>query len=144
LENPFKTLKNIPKVATALAFTILLVAVFALFQGRKYDFFKIKNIDTLLPDFYSHISNFSISYLLYAGIGYFWVMAGVPFKYIITLGIALLAANFIYELFIEILNTSDIMDAYYGLAGTVFAFLFLVISWKYGFKPNPNNTNPKI
>ncbi|WP_347372903.1 hypothetical protein [Aequorivita sp. Q41] len=134
--NFLKNLKFIPKPPTALGFILLLLAVFTLFQGRKYDAFKIKNIDTLFPGFYSHISNFAISYLIFAGIGYFWLMAGVPFKFIIALGIVLVICNFSYELFINILNTTDIIDAYYGLAGTIVAYLFLHISYKYGFKSN--------
>ncbi len=129
-------LKYVPKIPTALSFIILLIVVFALFQGRKKEFFRLQHIDDLLPGFYTHISNFAISYLLYTGIGYFWLMAGVPFKHIIALGFALLAGNFIYELFIDILNTPDIIDAYYGVVGTLLAFLFLLISYKYGFKIN--------
>lgn len=138
-----KTLKQIPKITTAVSFLLLMAAVFALFQGRKHDLFKIKNIDALLPDFYTHISNFCLSYLLYAGIGYFWLMAGIRFKHIIALGGATIAANIIYESFIDILNTPDITDAYYGLAGTAFAFLFLLVSKKYGFVPNPRSNTPK-
>ncbi|WP_313111199.1 hypothetical protein [Aequorivita sediminis] len=63
-------------------------------------------------------------------------MAGVKFKYIVGLGIVILATNFIFELFINILNTPDIIDAYYGVTGTLFAFLFLFVSYKFGFKAN--------
>lgn len=63
-------------------------------------------------------------------------MQGVKFKYIIVLGIAFIASNLIYELFIDLLNTPDIIDAYYGLFGTCLAFLFLSLTYKYGFKRN--------
>ncbi|MDN3724964.1 hypothetical protein QRD02_11260 [Aequorivita sp. SDUM287046] len=144
MEKSFKSLKYLPKAITSLSFLIFLLAIFFLFQGRKHEYFRIANIDAYLPDFYTHISNFSISCLLYAGIGYFWLMAGLRFKYIIGLGIAVLASNFIYEMFIGILNTPDIIDAYYGAVGTAFAFLFLLITWKYGLKPNPNVNNADI
>ena len=122
VENPFKNLKYLPKPLTSVSFFVLLVAVFALFQGRKHEFFQINNIDSLFPDFYSHVSNFSISCLLYMGIGYFWLLSGMRFK---------------YELFISVLNTRDIIDAYYGVAGTAVAFLFLFICKRFGFTLNP-------
>ena len=127
-------MKQLPKFTTAISFLILLAVVFALFQGRKSEWIRIQNINNFLPDFYSHISNFCLSYILYSGIGYFWIMAGVRFKYIVGLGIVILASNFTFELFINVLNTPDIIDAYYGTAGTVVAFLFLLVSYKFGFK----------
>jgi len=127
-------MKQLPKVTTAISFLIFLAVVFALFQGRKSEWIRLQNIDNFLPEFYSHISNFCLSYILYSGIGYFWIMAGVKFKYIVGLGIVILASNFIFELFINIVNTPDIIDAYYGVTGTLFALLFLFISYKFGFK----------
>jgi len=127
-------MKQLPKVTTAISFLIFLAVVFALFQGRKSEWIRLQNIDNFLPEFYSHISNFCLSYILYSGIGYFWIMAGVKFKYILGLGIVILASNFIFELFINVLNTPDIIDAYYGVTGTLFALLFLFISYKFGFK----------
>ena len=127
-------MKQLPKVTTAISFLIFLAVVFALFQGRKSEWIRLQNIDNFLPEFYSHISNFCLSYILYSGIGYFWIMVGVKFKYIVALGFVILASNFIFELFINVLNTPDIIDAYYGVAGTLFALLFLFISYKFGFK----------
>ena len=127
-------MKQLPKVTTAISFLIFLAVIFALFQGRKSEWIRLQNIDNFLPEFYSHISNFCLSYILYSGIGYFWIMAGVKFKYIVGLGIVILASNFIFELFINVLNTPDIIDAYYGVTGTLFALLFLFISYKFGFK----------
>ncbi len=42
----------------------------ALFAGRKPGFFRSETIIALVPDFYSHVSNFSLSFLLYAGAGF--------------------------------------------------------------------------
>ena len=62
---------------------------------------------------------------------------GMKFRYVIVLGIALLLANLIYELFIPVLNTPDIVDAYFGFAGTILGFLFLFFVYKSGLNPNP-------
>src|SRR5690554_4952058 len=125
-ENDFlKKLRYVPKHFTSLGFFLLFGFVLILFYGRKYEYFRSDYLLGFMPSFYQHISNFTISYLFYAGIGYFWLLMGMKFQYIIFLGMAILAANFIYELFISILNTPDIMDAFFGLAGTVLGFLFL-------------------
>lgn len=127
-------LKYVPTwLTTALFFVFFGIAVF-LFQGRKHEWARFDFILDAMPEFYSHISNYSISYLLYAGIAYFWLMMGIPFRFITGFGILLLAANFIYELYIPILNTPDIMDACFGAIGTVVAFLFLSYVQFFGLK----------
>lgn len=118
---------------TALFFVLFGIAVL-LFQGRKHEWARFGFILDMMPEFYSHISNYTISYLLYAGVAYFWLMMGTPFRYVIIFGILLLAANFIYELYIPVLNTPDITDAYFGAAGTVVAFLFLSYVRYFGLK----------
>jgi len=70
------------------------------------------------PGFYQNISNFLLSYLLYTGIGFFWLMAGISTKHILYLGLTLIALNLIYELFIPVLNTPDIVDAWFGIVGS--------------------------
>lgn len=75
--------------------------------------------------------------MLFAGAGYFWLMMGVKIRYIIFLGAAIVACNFIYELWINILNTPDIVDAYFGVAGVVLAYVFLFVTHSFGLKPNP-------
>lgn len=133
----FKKLKYIPKHITTLSFLLFYGIVFLLFWGRKSDSLKSDFLLDQMPTFYQYISNFAISYMLYTGIGYFWLMMGVKFRYIIFLGIFFITVNFIYELFIPILNTPDIIDAYFGLAGSLLGFLFLSIVYKYGLKLNP-------
>lgn len=133
----FRSLKYVPKHLTTLFFFALLGVVFLLFYGRKSQSFKSDFLLGIMPEFYQHISNFCISYLLFAGIGYFWLMMGIKFRNIIFFGIVLLVANLIYELFIPILNTPDIVDAYYGFAGTTLGFLFLLFVHKFGLKRNP-------
>lgn len=132
-------LKFIPKILTTVLFFLLLGLVMVLFAGRKSEFFRSDFLLGIMPEFYQHISNFAISYLLYAGIGYFWLMMGIKFKNIIFFGIVFLATNLIYELYLPILNTPDIIDAYYGFSGTLLGFGFLFFVKKYGLKVNPVN-----
>lgn len=132
-----KSLKYVPKHLTSLSSFLLLGVVFILFWGRKTEAFRFDFLLQQMPDFYQHISNFSLSYLLYSGIGYFWLMMGVKFRYIIVFGIAMLLANLVYELYIPILNTPDIVDAYFGFVGTFLGFLFLFFVHRFGLKPNP-------
>lgn len=132
-----KNLKYVPKLIVILSYFILLGCVVILFWGRTKSFLRIDSLQDLFPDFYQHISNFSISYLLLSGIGFMWLLLGVKFKYITWLAIFISISNFVYELWISILNTPDIVDACYGLSGTVLAFLFLFITKNYGLKANP-------
>lgn len=49
-------------------------------------------------------------------------------------GTVIVLANFIYELFLPFINTKDITDAYYRVAGAVMGCLFLLPASKYGLK----------
>ena len=132
-----KKLKYLPKIFTSSIFLLFLAANYLLFAGRKSESLRPDFILSLLPGFYSHVSNCTISCILYAGIGYAWLLMGLSLKNIIVFGIVIIAANFIYELWIPLLNTRDLMDAYYGCAGTVVGFVFLLLVKKFGLKINP-------
>ena len=80
----------------------------------------------------SHISNFSLSILFYLFYGYIIILYDVKFRYVIALGISLILGNFIYELFLSVINTKDIIDAIYGLAGCLLSFVYLALLKKYG------------
>lgn len=80
----------------------------------------------------SHISNFSLSILFYLFYGYIIILFDVKFRYVIALGISLILGNFIYELFLSIINTKDIIDAIYGLVGCLLSFVYLALLKKYG------------
>ena len=116
-----------------------------LFYGRKSDSVHVSWLLDLFPDMYQHISNLTISYMVLVGIGYFWLLMGVPFRYILLLGIFVIIFNFAYELWLPFLNTNDISDAYYGLWGTILGLLFLYVTHKIGLYANlKHSTNPSI
>lgn len=80
----------------------------------------------------SHISNFSLSLMAYLGIGFIWLLSGVKFNYITVLGLVFIAGNLFCETLMTILNTPDIVDAYFGIVGTLISYLFLFVTQKYG------------
>ena len=125
-----------PKLVVSLSNIALIIIALILMFGRTRENLKISTVLDLLPDFYQHISNFSLSYLLVAGSGFLWLLLGINFNSIIRLGIAVLLGNFVYELWIPILNTPDIIDAYYGFWGTFLGCVFLLITKKYGLRAN--------
>jgi hypothetical protein len=123
--------KRLPKPWAALLHVALLGSSLALFLGRNPGPFRSEAIVMQVPDFYLHASNASISLLLYAGVGYFWLMLGVSMKPVALAGAAVIASNFVYELFLPFLNTADIIDAWYGVAGVVCGFVELwIIDWR--------------
>lgn len=126
--------KYVPKLWATLAFFILLGGSFYIFYGRKKTSMRIAYFEEIFTDFYTHVSNFTILLLLYMVIGYLWLLMGVSFSRIIILGMVLIGINFIYELYIPLINTPDIIDAYYGIAGAIPSFIFLYLVKNFGLK----------
>ncbi len=129
--------KYIPKLWLTAVYLALVAGAFILFMGRTKEYLRMEFLMTAFPGFYTHVSNFSITFLLYAGTGYFWLMQGAGMKSIFWLGGVLIAVNFLYELALPVINTMDITDAYYGLAGAVAGMAFLMLAQTYGFTENP-------
>lgn len=82
----------------------------------------------------SHINNFSLSMLFYLCVGFSWVLQGVSFKKIILLGILIVLGNILCESVMGFMNTTDLIDAIYGICGTAVTFCFLLITNKYGLQ----------
>lgn len=136
LDNFIKSLKYTPKVWTALSYPFLLLLSLILFFGRNDESLRISWILKLFPDFYSHISNFSILFFIYISIGYIGLWFNPKLNWIIFVGIFLFFINLIVELLIPILNTPDIIDAVYGVFGVLLGFAYLCIIKNYGFNLN--------
>ena len=133
----FPIYRRVPRLWAAIAFVVLLAVVFLLFLGRRVEMLSSGFIVEVARDFYAHVSNFAISYLIYTAIGYQWLMAGATIKPIVWLGVAILLCNFVYERFIPFINTPDPMDAVYGLVGTALGFLVLWVMDRHGLIANP-------
>lgn len=117
-----------------IIYLLLLGMVLILFMGRTKASLRSEWLVSVFPEFYQHISNFSISYMLFSIIGYSWLILGVKINKIMIVGIFIALANFIYELFLPFINTKDIIDAYFGVAGVILGCLFLYPASKYGLK----------
>jgi hypothetical protein len=136
LENLLKSLRYVPTIGLALSYPVLLILSSILFFGRNFDGVKISAISNVLPDFYHHVSNFSISFILYSTVIYTGLIAGISSRLLIFFGIFLALINLVIELFISWLNTPDILDAVYGIAGVGFGLIFLFLSKRYGIRKN--------
>ena len=128
-------IKYTPTAGTTLSYFIVLGINILLILARKKPGLQWTFLNDTFPEFYTHVSNFSISMLLLVVIGYIWILLGVNLKYILLLVAVVMLINFIYELFIPLLNTPDIIDAWYGITGSAVACVYLFIIKKYGVNP---------
>ncbi len=134
-----KSIKRIPKIGTALIYLFLIIAALILFFGRNFQVLKIRPLLALLPDFYIHVSNLSISFIIYIIIGYIGLMMDIKFKYLIYIGLIIILINLVFEFVISLLNTPDKTDALYGFFGVLGGLVFLYVADKIGFKKMSNN-----
>lgn len=125
-----------PTLWAAVLHLLLFAGVFALFLGRKPGVFRSQAIIDAVPGFYTHVFNFTLSYLLLAGIGFLWVMMGVKLRHLVAAAAALVVGNIAYEFLLPLLNTRDPVDAAYGIAGTLCALAWLWIIMRFGLRPN--------
>ena len=120
-----------------VVYFILILLGFLLTIGRWYS---VVDIDFVVINgvIHSHISNFSLSLIVYLGIGYSWLIYGTKFKYTMLLGVFLIIGNFVCETLMGFMNTTDIVDAIYGTASVLIAFVFLLATYKCGLIPKSN------
>ena len=123
-----------PKIFTTISYLLLIIGVCTLISIRNDPKLQPAIILKYVPDFFSHISNFSLTYLLVSS-GYFALLSGLPLNRIYILCAIGIIGNFIYEIWIPVLNTPDIIDAWYGVAGVIFGIVFLAIVKRYGLMP---------
>ncbi|HLV23822.1 MAG TPA: hypothetical protein VKY36_03470 [Moheibacter sp.] len=130
-------LPYVPKIWATLVYFLLFIIVFVLFLGRTVEGLQIPILMEKFPGFYSHISNFSISFMVCLVAGYMGILASKKLTSAFIFGALLILANFVYEWFVPFLNTPDKMDAYYGFVGTLMPFPYFYFYQKFGLKPNP-------
>ena len=123
------------KLSTSISLVSIFIFCFILVVIRWINTFN-SYIFVINETINSHITNFTLSVLLCVLIGYLLQLFGKKYNSNIIVGMVIILSNFIYEIFLPILNTTDIVDAVYGFVGTVISLIYLYIISKYGFKPN--------
>jgi hypothetical protein len=103
-----------PKIKGVLIFYAVIFANLALILARKHAF---ENPE--LAEASTHISNFALSSMILALMSFIMALQGGTFKLVIYLGLIIIALNVVVEGFIRILNTPDLVDAAYGVAGVI-------------------------
>jgi hypothetical protein len=136
LDQPIKSIKYIPKIWTAFSYLLLLLFSLMLFFGRNFEIIRIAPLVDEFPNFYNHVSNFSLSFIIYITIGYVGLMANLTLRHIIVIGLTILLLNLVTEFLISFLNTPDTIDAIFGIVGVVLGFVFLFLANRYGYKTN--------
>lgn len=136
METFIKSLKFIPKLWAALSFVLMTVVAVTLFWGRSLYSLRVSIIVSFIPDFYEHISNFSLSLLILTAAGYIGLLFGMLIRQIVLIGIVLLLLNLLVEFYFTIGNTPDPIDAIFGTWGVIIGLLFLIIVKKYGLRNN--------
>ncbi len=110
-----------------VVYYVVLVAMLALIL--------VRGDNTLPLHMGSHISNFSLVVTYLFCIGSVTMLTKFSWKYILANAALLILINLLVETVVSILNTPDIIDALYGIAGVVFALALLVAMRAYGFRP---------
>ena len=130
-ETAMKLLKQ--KLFTTISASAIFIFCFLLGLIRWLNIFN-KDIYVISAAINSHITNFTISLMLCTLIGYVLLLTGKKLVSTIAVGVVLVAANFVYETLLPVLNTTDIVDAVYGLVGVAVSLVYLFIIGKFGFK----------
>lgn len=130
------SLKYYPTIPAAVLHTIAFAGVYLLFWARKVDALRFVWLNNFFPEFHLHISNFAISYILLSGVGFLWLLFGVEMKKIIWASLVVLGLNFIFEWGITLLNTPDLVDAYYGAGGVATSVIELYLIKVWGLHEN--------
>lgn len=123
---------NKTKPGTTISLVIVFTVCMVLTVIRWLDIFNA-DIYVINETVNSHITNFTLSLLLCTFIGYLLLSAGKKYISNAVIGILLIIANFIYELLLPVLNTRDVIDALYGLAGVTVSLIYLFVISRYGF-----------
>lgn len=85
-------------------------------------------------EIHSHISNFIISMEAMILVGTGLLIFGRERKAITLCAVLLILANILCETMLGFVNTVDILDAVYGVGGTVLSYILLWLISKYGVK----------
>lgn len=136
MENFIKSLNFVPKIWAALSYIAIMGFSLFLFFGRSIQEIRIELLTDMIPGFYKHVSNFSLTLMIFVTLGYIGLLVGLKLKHLTVIGIIIGITNWVFEFFIPILNTPDKTDAVYGIFGVILGLLFLYAMNISGLKKN--------
>lgn len=122
-----------PKKLTKIVYNCLILFAAILAFIRWMNAFN-SGIVVINAEINSHISNFALSLVFYLGVGFPWTLQEKTFNKIILLGLFIIIANVICETVMGFMNTTDILDAIYGIVGTLIGFCYFLVINKYGLE----------
>lgn len=113
-----------------IAYIALIVFALILSLTRWVAYF---NESIKLPEFIlAHITNFSLSLIIVLIIGFVALVFGGRMSLITAFCLVMIALNFICETMMSAMNTTDVVDALFGLCGVGIAYIFLFMLYKNG------------
>jgi hypothetical protein len=87
----------------------------------------------ILPEFIlDHVNNFALCLLLLLIVGFIILMFTGKIKAITVIAAVIAALSVIYECLLPMLNTPDVVDAVFGVCGTLVAYIHLLVLKKWG------------
>ena len=122
-----------PKKVTKIVYNFLILFAAILAFTRWMSVFN-NDIIVINAEINSHISNFALSLVFYLGVGFTWILQKKTFHKIILLGVFIIVANILCETVMGFMNTTDILDAVYGIVGTLIGFWYFLVINKYGLE----------
>ena len=122
-----------PKKVTKIVYNFLILFAAILAFTRWMSVFN-NDIIVINAEINSHISNFALSLEFYLGVGFTWILQKKTFHKIILLGVFIIVANILCETVMGFMNTTDILDAVYGIVGTLIGFCYFLVINKYGLE----------
>lgn len=120
------------KKITTVSFFTIFVLCFIIVIIRWINIFN-ENVFVISNEINSHITNFNISLMLCTLIGYLLLCYKKKYIHTIIIGILIICANLIYEILLPFINTTDFIDAIYGIIGVVISLVYLYFIDKKGF-----------
>lgn len=132
-EKQTMNIKLKPKKRTKIVYNYLIFFTAILAFIRWMSAFN-NSIVVINAEINSHISNFALSLMFYLGVGFTWILQKKTFDKIILLGLLLIIANVICETVMGFMNTTDILDAIYGIVGTIIGFCYFLVIKIYGLE----------
>ena len=121
------------KPSACAVHVFMMIGCIVLFAIRGVHVYR-PDIVVVNPEITSHISNFALSLVLCAFIGFVLLTMGTQRSLVLAVCLAVLVANVVYEAFLPFLNTKDMIDAVYGIAGSLVGGLYLCWLDRFGFQ----------